>query len=348
MTIAEFPTTREAAEASREAGLAVLVGAPNLVLGGSHSGNIAAIDLLRDGQADILSSDYVPASLIEGVFRLSAAEVGITCRRRCGWPRASRAGPSASATAARSRPTAAPTSSASACRTMPRWSARCGAKASGWCDVLVLWDGEPPARSCLRASRRLAVRKTMIGPLAYVMGPSGAGKDSVLERARAMLPPDAPVAFAHRYITRPADVGGENHVALSRAEFALRRGRGLFTYHWHAHGNDYGVGCEIQAWRARPHGRVSRLARAFREGRRQRWLDPSRADHRAARTLAARSPRAAARTRGGAAAGAGQAHEVRDPRLVTIVNDGALDAAADAFVRALARLRCSPGARRRA
>ncbi|MBS0222720.1 MAG: alpha-D-ribose 1-methylphosphonate 5-triphosphate diphosphatase [Proteobacteria bacterium] len=73
MTIAEFPTTREAAHASHEAGLAVLVGAPNLVLGGSHSGNIAAIDLVRAGQVDILSSDYVPASLIEGVFRLPAA-----------------------------------------------------------------------------------------------------------------------------------------------------------------------------------------------------------------------------------------------------------------------------------
>ena len=78
MTIAEFPTTREAAQASREAGLAVLVGAPNLVLGGSHSGNIAAIDLLRDGQADILSSDYVPASLMESVFKLRSAEVGIS------------------------------------------------------------------------------------------------------------------------------------------------------------------------------------------------------------------------------------------------------------------------------
>ncbi len=78
MTIAEFPTTSEAAEASCEAGLAVLVGAPNLVLGGSHSGNIAAIDLVRAGQADILSSDYVPASLIESVFKLPASDAGIS------------------------------------------------------------------------------------------------------------------------------------------------------------------------------------------------------------------------------------------------------------------------------
>jgi len=70
MTIAEFPTTQEAAQASCEAGLAVLVGAPNVVLGGSHSGNIAAIDLIRAGRADILSSDYVPASLMEAVFKL--------------------------------------------------------------------------------------------------------------------------------------------------------------------------------------------------------------------------------------------------------------------------------------
>jgi len=78
MTIAEFPTTQEAAEASHEAGLAVLVGAPNLVLGGSHSGNIAAIDLISAGRADILSSDYVPASLMEGLFKLPASDIGIT------------------------------------------------------------------------------------------------------------------------------------------------------------------------------------------------------------------------------------------------------------------------------
>ena len=90
----------------------------------------------------------------------------------------------------------------------------------------------------------------MAGALVYVMGPSGAGKDSVLERARALLSADLPIAFAHRYITRPADVGGENHVALSRAEFALRRAHGLFAFHWHAHGNDYGIGQEIHAWRA--------------------------------------------------------------------------------------------------
>jgi len=78
MTVAEFPTTADAARASHEAGLAVLVGAPNLVLGGSHSGNIAAHTLLKTGHVHILSSDYVPCSLVESLFRLPATELGIS------------------------------------------------------------------------------------------------------------------------------------------------------------------------------------------------------------------------------------------------------------------------------
>jgi len=68
--ISEFPTTIEAAAASHEHGLAVLMGAPNLVLGGSHSGNVSAMRLASEGLLDILSSDYVPSSLLQGVFLL--------------------------------------------------------------------------------------------------------------------------------------------------------------------------------------------------------------------------------------------------------------------------------------
>lgn len=71
MTIAEFPTTVEAAEASHSSGLAVLMGAPNLVRGGSHSGNVAAVELARQGYLDIISSDYAPASLIHAAFLVS-------------------------------------------------------------------------------------------------------------------------------------------------------------------------------------------------------------------------------------------------------------------------------------
>lgn len=68
--VAEFPTTLHAATAAREAGLAILMGAPNVVRGASHSGNIAASELAEAGLLDILSSDYIPFSLIQAAFRL--------------------------------------------------------------------------------------------------------------------------------------------------------------------------------------------------------------------------------------------------------------------------------------
>ncbi len=68
--IAEFPTTLEAAEAAHEYGLAVLAGAPNLVRGHSHSGNVSAAELAARGWLDVLSSDYVPASVLHGAFLL--------------------------------------------------------------------------------------------------------------------------------------------------------------------------------------------------------------------------------------------------------------------------------------
>lgn len=76
VTVAEFPTTLAAAEAARTGGLAILMGAPNVVRGGSHSGNVSAKALLDAGLLDILSSDYVPFSLIHAVF-LVAGEDGI-------------------------------------------------------------------------------------------------------------------------------------------------------------------------------------------------------------------------------------------------------------------------------
>ena len=64
VSIAEFPTTVEAAVALHAAGVRVLMGAPNLVRGGSHAGNVATEELARVGALDALSSDYVPASLL--------------------------------------------------------------------------------------------------------------------------------------------------------------------------------------------------------------------------------------------------------------------------------------------
>jgi alpha-D-ribose 1-methylphosphonate 5-triphosphate diphosphatase len=66
--ISEFPVSMVAAKAARARGMMVIAGAPNIVRGGSHSGNVSAAELVREGAVDGLASDYVPASLIEAAF----------------------------------------------------------------------------------------------------------------------------------------------------------------------------------------------------------------------------------------------------------------------------------------
>jgi alpha-D-ribose 1-methylphosphonate 5-triphosphate diphosphatase len=75
ITISEFPTTMEAAHRARELGMKIVMGSPNVVLGKSHSGNVSALDLNAAGLLDVLTSDYVPASLLHAAFII--AEKGV-------------------------------------------------------------------------------------------------------------------------------------------------------------------------------------------------------------------------------------------------------------------------------
>ncbi len=77
--ISEFPVTMQAARAAKAAGMQVIAGAPNIVRGGSHSGNVAASALLENGAVDAFASDYVPNSLVEAAFQ---------CAERIGLPQA--------------------------------------------------------------------------------------------------------------------------------------------------------------------------------------------------------------------------------------------------------------------
>ncbi|SEP71721.1 alpha-D-ribose 1-methylphosphonate 5-triphosphate diphosphatase [Devosia sp. YR412] len=76
--IAEFPTTIEAAKASRQAGMSILMGGPNVVRGGSHSGNVSARALAEHDLLDILSSDYIPFSMLQSAFSLADNVEGIS------------------------------------------------------------------------------------------------------------------------------------------------------------------------------------------------------------------------------------------------------------------------------
>lgn len=72
--ISEFPVSMEAAVAAKRAGMQVIAGAPNIVRGSSHSGNVNAVDLLRARAVDAFASDYVPSSLIEAAFQCAREE----------------------------------------------------------------------------------------------------------------------------------------------------------------------------------------------------------------------------------------------------------------------------------
>ena len=98
--------------------------------------------------------------------------------------------------------------------------------------------------------------------LVLVVGPSGAGKDTLLDAARHRLAADPHVHFVRRAITRPETAGGEVHEALTDAEFAAREAAGGFALHWQAHGLSYGISAEIADHLARRHLVVANTSRA--------------------------------------------------------------------------------------
>ena len=85
----------------------------------------------------------------------------------------------------------------------------------------------------------------MAGVLFLVVGPSGAGKDTLLHGARTALAGDKKYVFARRVITRPDDAGGEDHESVEKDEFEQRRARGNFMAWWSAHDLDYGLPREL-------------------------------------------------------------------------------------------------------
>ncbi len=85
------------------------------------------------------------------------------------------------------------------------------------------------------------------GSFIAVVGPSGVGKDAILDGARSVLAGDAKFHFAKRTISRPAGAGGEDHIAVSAKAFAEKREAGEFCLCWQAHGLHYGVSADMQS-----------------------------------------------------------------------------------------------------
>ncbi|WP_420548147.1 phosphonate metabolism protein/1,5-bisphosphokinase (PRPP-forming) PhnN [Curvivirga sp.] len=84
------------------------------------------------------------------------------------------------------------------------------------------------------------------GTLFLVVGPSGSGKDSILNFARNHFSKSEEILFPRRYISRPMDAGGEDHLPITMDDFEKQRQAGQFTFHWRAHGLCYGIPITVE------------------------------------------------------------------------------------------------------
>lgn len=174
--------------------------------------------------------------------------------------------------------------------------------------------------------------------LVAVVGPSGAGKDTLMAGARAALAGDARFVFARRCVTRPAEAGGEMHEPETEAGFAARRSAGEFALWWAAHGLLYGIPAAIAAEAATGRVVVANLSRGVLVEAASRF--PLRVLHITA-PAALRAARLAARGREEVAGIAARlAREASLPAgldVETVCNDGALEQGVAAVLAALSR-----------
>lgn len=109
------------------------------------------------------------------------------------------------------------------------------------------------------------------GILFLVVGPSGVGKDSLIDGARCLLADDPSFDFPKRYITRSKDAGGEPHRAVTVEEFEQLKADGALMLSWEAHGHHYGIPIEAEKALAAGCSVVINVSRQIIEEARRRW-----------------------------------------------------------------------------
>ena len=178
----------------------------------------------------------------------------------------------------------------------------------------------------------------MTGRFIAVVGPSGAGKDTLLDAARAHLGEDGPIRFVRRVITRPAEAGGEDHEPCSVEDFHRRAETGEFVLHWGAHGLFYGIPADVDDTLAAGRSVLANLSRTALAEMRARYQNRrivviSASPEILAVRLAARGRETEEEIRKRLARTVAEQLEGND--VITVLNDGTREEGVAAFLAAL-------------
>lgn len=176
------------------------------------------------------------------------------------------------------------------------------------------------------------------GCLVLVVGPSGAGKDSILDGARSRLSGDDRFTFVRREITRPADAGWEDHVPVSWDDFRQRAVDGTYELAWEAHGCGYGVPKQGLRGLARGQSAVVNVSRGILPSARARFSPVRVVNVSVPPTILARRLRQRGRETADQIAqrlDRADAYQVSGGDVLSLVNDGPLSRSVEAFVAML-------------
>ncbi|RUW48198.1 phosphonate metabolism protein/1,5-bisphosphokinase (PRPP-forming) PhnN [Mesorhizobium sp. M00.F.Ca.ET.151.01.1.1] len=111
------------------------------------------------------------------------------------------------------------------------------------------------------------------GVFVAVVGPSGAGKDTVIGYAKALFADETQLEFVRRVITRPSDAASEDHDTLADAAFAEAEADGAFAISWEAHGLRYGLPADVDWSVSNGHVAVANVSRAVIPTLRERYAN---------------------------------------------------------------------------
>jgi phosphonate metabolism protein PhnN/1,5-bisphosphokinase (PRPP-forming) len=181
-------------------------------------------------------------------------------------------------------------------------------------------------------------------PLILVVGPSGAGKDSLLACARDALAGDGSFHFARRVVTRPTVRGTEEYHSTTPEVFSADERAGKFLLSWRAHGLAYGIPCSLDGWRDNGIALVANVSRSVVDSARRNLAPVGIIVVTAPLDVLAR--RLTTRGRETSAEAALRLRRAGDslpvgPDVHTVVNNTTLDAAAGLFIAALRRIAAS-------